>query len=421
MNGSSGSICAGPSVGSAIASRTRAFSRRSCTKRSTLSGSRHDCSTSTGTTPASAVYAIITQLAAMAVVRNRTIVFMKNVRNMSSDPTYPIGSNQAQCTGAMVRSAGVARLLYRDSQGHEGTVELSPAEVVFVGRGLECAIRSDDGMVSRRHSQVKMENGRFVVEDLNSANGVFVNNVRVQKTELGHSDIVQCGSLMIRFIDESPPPAPPPKLGGTMVLEAAERPSSPRRSLPFGGPPAMPDAPAAPAVSTSLAPSLPFGGPPPMPGDAVLATPAPPARPASGVPVARPSSAPGRADSAVTPRGESSEPSEPRGRSRTLPPPRAKESIKSPAPKSPAPVEAAKPPASGLGRSSPSCATSSTRSRSATSARPPSTSARGRTSRRSAIASRSSRTSSPAATNGCAPRPSSPRRCATSSTRCAAS
>ena len=30
----------------------------------------------------------------------------------------------------------MARLLFRDSQGREGTVELSPSETVYVGRGL---------------------------------------------------------------------------------------------------------------------------------------------------------------------------------------------------------------------------------------------------------------------------------------------
>src|SRR5688572_27765824 len=96
----------------------------------------------------------------------------------------------------------MARLLFRDSQGREGTVELSPTETVYVGRGLECAIRTDDGMVSRRHSQIRMEGGRFVVEDLGSANGTHLNNIRVQKQALGHTDTIQCGSLTIRFIDE---------------------------------------------------------------------------------------------------------------------------------------------------------------------------------------------------------------------------
>src|SRR6478735_6821428 len=124
----------------------------------------------------------------------------------------------------------MARLIFRDSQNREGTVELSPTDTVFVGRGLECAIRTDDGMVSRRHAQFRNENGRFVVEDLGSANGTHLNNTRVQKQALGHTDVIQCGSLVIRFIDEGGVQVvqpqvnfggatPPPKKGGTMVLD----------------------------------------------------------------------------------------------------------------------------------------------------------------------------------------------------------
>src|SRR5262249_14570455 len=138
----------------------------------------------------------------------------------------------------------MARLLFRDSQGREGAVELSPTETVYVGRGLECAIRTDDGMVSRRHSQIRMEAGRVVVEDLGSANGNHLHNIRVQKQALGHADIIQCGSLMIRFLDEGAVNilqqpvqvqggAPPPKKGGTMVLERNE---APPLAGGYGGP-----------------------------------------------------------------------------------------------------------------------------------------------------------------------------------------
>jgi len=133
----------------------------------------------------------------------------------------------------------MARLLFRDSQGREGAVELSPIDTVFVGRGLDCAIRTDDGMVSRKHSQIRMEAGRFFVQDLGSANGTLVNNIRVQKAPLGHTDVIQCGSLMIRFLDEgggmyAQPPVgnPPPKKGGTMVLDAGALASS---DPPLGG------------------------------------------------------------------------------------------------------------------------------------------------------------------------------------------
>jgi hypothetical protein len=177
----------------------------------------------------------------------------------------------------------MARLLFRDSQGREGTVDLSPTETVYVGRGLECAIRTDDGMVSRRHSQIRMEGGRYVVEDLGSANGTHLNNTRIQKQALGHADVVQCGSLTIRFVDENavnvvqqalPQAGPPPaKKGGTMVLdrgaEAAPLPAGPQGG--FGQPPspygANSQAAGFPPPSPASPPgAMPYGGPPGMPG-----------------------------------------------------------------------------------------------------------------------------------------------------------
>ncbi|HEY1550497.1 MAG TPA: FHA domain-containing protein, partial [Kofleriaceae bacterium] len=198
----------------------------------------------------------------------------------------------------------MARLIFRDSQGREGTVELSPTETVFVGRGLECAIRTDDGMVSRRHAQFRMENGRFVVEDLGSANGTHLNNTRIQKQAVGHADIIQCGSLVIRFVDEGGVNVvsqqgqvnmgagmgqPPPKKGGTMVLDRGDAPplmgggpssgvgngfpppsqSSPfpppsqQQPSPFGAPPSMPSQFGSNPGSQPNA--LPYGGPPGMP------------------------------------------------------------------------------------------------------------------------------------------------------------
>ena len=76
----------------------------------------------------------------------------------------------------------MARLIFRDSQGREGTVELSPTETVYVGRGLECAIRTDDGMVSRRHAQFRKENGRFVVEDLGQRRTARTSTTRASRS-----------------------------------------------------------------------------------------------------------------------------------------------------------------------------------------------------------------------------------------------
>ena len=170
----------------------------------------------------------------------------------------------------------MARLLFRDSQGREGAVELTPTEPVFVGRGLECAIRTDDGMVSRRHSTIRLENGRYVVEDLGSANGTHLNQVRVmQKQALGHNDVIQCGSLMLRFMDEGGinivqqpnigGASPPAKKGGTMVLERNEAPAMPGGgpAAGFGGAPAMPGGLSGMGNPPSMSPPS-MAGPPGM-------------------------------------------------------------------------------------------------------------------------------------------------------------
>ncbi len=120
-----------------------------------------------------------------------------------------------------------ARVLFRDSQGRDGQVVLTPGTPCYVGRSLDCAIRSDDAMVSRKHSLIHMENGRFVVEDLGSANGTHVNERRVTKQALGHNDVVRCGSLWLRFVqEEAAPVEPPPKMTSKLPAPAPERPAS---------------------------------------------------------------------------------------------------------------------------------------------------------------------------------------------------
>jgi hypothetical protein len=97
----------------------------------------------------------------------------------------------------------VARLLWRDAQGIEGSLDLASAEI-RIGRAMDCAIRTDDAMVSRHHSRVFWGGGGYVLEDLSSANGVYFQEQRVQSHLFKHGDAVRCGSLWLRFVDSGP-------------------------------------------------------------------------------------------------------------------------------------------------------------------------------------------------------------------------
>src|SRR5215470_1104011 len=94
-----------------------------------------------------------------------------------------------------------AKILFRDAQGRDGAVDLR-GDPVWVGRAMECAIRTDDAMVSRKHSLIRFEGGRYWVEDLGSSNGTHVNDAKVQRQALNHNDVVRCGSLWLRYVEE---------------------------------------------------------------------------------------------------------------------------------------------------------------------------------------------------------------------------
>src|SRR5262249_12358149 len=56
-------------------------------------------------------------------------------------------------------------------------------------------------MVSRKNCKISFTGGKWMVEDLGSSNGTFVNEVRVQKQALNHADVVRCGTLQVRFVE----------------------------------------------------------------------------------------------------------------------------------------------------------------------------------------------------------------------------
>jgi len=92
------------------------------------------------------------------------------------------------------------KLLFRDPGGREQSVDVAP-EGVYIGRSADCAVRTEDALVSRKNCKIAFAGGRWVVEDLGSSNGTFVNEVRIQKQMLNHGDIVRCGSLQVRFVE----------------------------------------------------------------------------------------------------------------------------------------------------------------------------------------------------------------------------
>src|SRR5262249_61510873 len=84
---------------------------------------------------------------------------------------------------------------------------------------MDCAIRTDDAMVSRHHSRVFWGGGGYVLEDLSSANGVYFQDQRVQSHLFKHGDAVRCGSLWLRFVDMGQISSQPSPGGGSPMMQ----------------------------------------------------------------------------------------------------------------------------------------------------------------------------------------------------------
>ena len=56
-----------------------------------------------------------------------------------------------------------------------------------------------DKKISRKHATVRYEGGEFQIADLDSSNGTFVNDEKVQKHDLIDNDIVKLGDIEFEF------------------------------------------------------------------------------------------------------------------------------------------------------------------------------------------------------------------------------
>jgi two-component system, cell cycle response regulator len=71
-------------------------------------------------------------------------------------------------------------------------------EETLIGRGREAQVRTDDGGASRAHARlVQVPTGAYVLEDLGSTNGTFVDGLRIERAELKSGDRIHIGPNVV--------------------------------------------------------------------------------------------------------------------------------------------------------------------------------------------------------------------------------
>ncbi len=166
----------------------------------------------------------------------------------------------------------MARLILATAEGQQA-IDLRP--INSLGRHPNNTIQLLDKIVSKEHCILEQRDGHFILRDLGSLNGTYVNGERVRgETLLKHGDEIALGSTRARYDDGSGAALPPPPVGPGAVQHGAppppgagawpQQPPSPQQPMP----PAQMQAPPLPPMRAQ-AYSYPSTGqpqpPPPMP------------------------------------------------------------------------------------------------------------------------------------------------------------
>lgn len=79
------------------------------------------------------------------------------------------------------------------------------SSVINIGRSAENHLVLNDERVSRRHAQLRAVRGRYLLFDLDSTGGTFVNGMRTQESILQPQDVISLAGVALVFGQETAP------------------------------------------------------------------------------------------------------------------------------------------------------------------------------------------------------------------------
>ncbi len=145
----------------------------------------------------------------------------------------------------------MARLILATAEGQQA-IELRP--INSLGRHPNNTIQLLDKIVSKEHCILEQRDGQFILRDLGSLNGTYVNGERVRGEQgLRHGDEIALGSTRARY-DDGSGPLPPPAIGPGAVQNQPP----PQQQQPQQGwqqPPPMPQQQFGSPVSSAQRPT----------------------------------------------------------------------------------------------------------------------------------------------------------------------
>ncbi len=115
-------------------------------------------------------------------------------------------SNHQVETKKMIGSTSVTDKNYR-SEAYliVNGVDIFPIDkaVINLGRKNTNELMIKDGRVSRKHAQIRNIDGIFILSDLGSTGGTFVNDLKIEQVTLHPGDVISLAGVMLVFGNEA--------------------------------------------------------------------------------------------------------------------------------------------------------------------------------------------------------------------------
>jgi hypothetical protein len=133
---------------------------------------------------------------------------------LATDATMPVESLDVR-----INTPGMAETQNMSANGEETPVRAAflivggtnvftlDRAVTNIGRRLDNHLVVDDPRVSRYHAQIRYVRSRFLIFDLNSTGGTYVNGQRTTQSVLYPGDVISLAGLPIVFGQDTPPPS----------------------------------------------------------------------------------------------------------------------------------------------------------------------------------------------------------------------
>ena len=129
-------------------------------------------------------------------------------RNTQYVETTVMSQDQTRCAGTVLledERPGVvlAWLIFSGAGPRYGQVLQLRGMATTIGRTPGCDIVIEDQAVSRQHARISIEGGdrsiHYILRDLASSNGTFINGRRTLAVELSSGDVIRIGQTELTF------------------------------------------------------------------------------------------------------------------------------------------------------------------------------------------------------------------------------